>query len=315
MGHHHDGAGVALVLEGADAEGGRRVDVVRVDHRAAEPEHVRRDQPHEPHAGHVDDLEARAEPSRPRQGLDDRRPQEQPGRQQTQVLDRVDRAAGDRGVVDERDVPEDQVRAPERERDQRVRQERESPRAMGREQRPQDRSGHPQQQQQRRDRAQEGVLERVDREEPVLADRVDRREEGQRDHAEAGVEAGDAPGGRPPAAGAHGVEQAGQRDRHDLERRCRPRRHPVLAQRPRRVPVALGQSRRREGAPRCGDHQRRAGGRASAPASPVPVARRGPRAADAAAGHPMRRCSGSPDASARASPGRRRGRARPRTGR
>ena len=78
-------------------------------------------------------------------------------------------------LVHRRDVPEDEVRGPDRERDERVREHAQAHDARKREHGAEERPGEPREQAERREVADEQVLRHVEREELLLADLRDRR--------------------------------------------------------------------------------------------------------------------------------------------
>ena len=96
------------------------------------------------------------------------------------------------GVVERRDVPEEEVERPERQGDGRVGEDLEAVEDADREDRLQQRAGQAEDEQQRGDVAEQQVLAHVG-DDQLLGDVADRGEEGDRDRQQAGAEAELAP--------------------------------------------------------------------------------------------------------------------------
>ncbi len=138
------------------------------------------------------------------------------------MLERVQRRRPVGGVVDRRDVPEVEVDRPQREGDERVGEDLEPVEGADREERLQQRAGQPEDDQQRGDVADQQVLDHVG-EHQLVGDVADRAEERDRDRQQAGAEAELAPERHAPARPGESqhpvpVEDAGEGDRHDLDR-------------------------------------------------------------------------------------------------
>ena len=121
-------------------------------------------------------------------------------------------------------MPEREVRRPDRERDERVREHAEPHDAREREQRAEQRPGQPGEQAERREVAEQEVLDHVEREELLLADLGDRRGDGDDEEQDPEREERDAPSGHGLTAPgerpcAHRVRDRDQRDRRELEGR------------------------------------------------------------------------------------------------
>ena len=127
------------------------------------------------------------------------------------------------GVVDRRDVPEEEVDRPQRQRHRRVGEDPEAVEDADREDRLQQRPGQPEHEQQGGDVADQQVLGHVG-DHQLVGDVTDRREQGDRDHEQAGGEADLAPERHRPAPRREGhrplrVERRGDRHRDQLQRR------------------------------------------------------------------------------------------------
>ena len=146
-----------------------------------------------------------------------------------EVLERVHGGVVQRGVVEERDVPDVEIDCPQRQRDERVRQDAEPLDGTQREHRPQDRAGEPGDEAERREIAEDHVLQHVHEEEVLLAERVDRRVERRARRARSRSRSTTcrqrhrlAPRGER-ARAAQVEHRDDQHCRHDLERLERPR--------------------------------------------------------------------------------------------
>ena len=122
-------------------------------------------------------LRAGAEPLRPGQHLDHGRPHQRPGREERDVLEGVHGLVAKRGLPEGRQVPEEEVERPERQRDEGMRQEAERAHRAQREERPEDRAGEARDDAERGEIAEQQVLHHVEREGLLLAERRDRRDE------------------------------------------------------------------------------------------------------------------------------------------
>ncbi len=125
-------------------------------------------------ADDVRQLRSRAEPLRRGERLEDGEPEHDPGTEERDVLERVEGARLEGAFVEEREVPQDEVRRPDREGDQRIREHAESHHAGKREHRSEERSGQAGEEAQRSEVADEEVLRHVEREELLLSDLRDR---------------------------------------------------------------------------------------------------------------------------------------------
>ena len=135
----------------------------------------------------------------------------------------------DRRFVERGHVPEREVRRPDRERDEGVREHAQAHDSRKREHGAEQRPGQPGEQAQRREVAEQEVLRHVEREELLLGDGCERR--GDRDDEEHDPEREEAdppPRYRLPAPGErsrpHAVRDRDQHDRGELERVERPAR-------------------------------------------------------------------------------------------
>ena len=117
----------------------------------------------------------------------------------------MDEVVVDRSLVREREMPEVEVRDPDRQRDERVDEHAQRSHRREREQRPEERAGQPQQEQERRQVSEQQVLDHVERE-ALLAERGDRRDERDEQRQQAEREENDPPPG-------HGRAAAGERSR------------------------------------------------------------------------------------------------------
>ena len=117
------------------------------------------------------------------------------------MLERVNRRRSIGGVIQRRDVPEEEVERPQRQGDGGVGEDAEAVEDGDREDRLQQRAGQAEHQQQGRDVAEQQVLDHVD-DHQLLGDVADRRDQRHRDRQQARGEAGLAPegDGRPRAA-------------------------------------------------------------------------------------------------------------------
>jgi len=106
------------------------------------------------------------------------------------VLERVHRAVLEGRVVERRDVPETEGDCPERERDERMREEARPLDPSEGQERAQQRSREAEHDEQRGKVADHDVLRHVDGEQPRLADRIERGDERERQRREPGEEAG-----------------------------------------------------------------------------------------------------------------------------
>jgi hypothetical protein len=142
------------------------------------------------------------------------------------VLERVHRVVADSRLVEERQVPDIEVHSPDRQRDDRIREE--AQRVHERERRPQDRSREPGEERERRKVAEQHVLQHVEAEE-LLADRVNGRDKRDEQECDAGRKEPDPPAGdrrsaRSQRGHATRVEHRDEDDRDDLQRVERPAR-------------------------------------------------------------------------------------------
>ena len=117
----------------------RAVVIHAVDRLAGPDEDVAENRLEQADGDDVAELRRGAEPRRPGQHLDHRRPHERAGREEAEVLERVDGVVTDRTLVEKRDVPDVEVQRPERQARRAV-SERPRRRPGEREQRPQERS-------------------------------------------------------------------------------------------------------------------------------------------------------------------------------
>ena len=139
------------------------------------------------------------------------------------MLERVDGRVADGSLVQKREVPEIEIRRPDRQRHERVREHPQTLDGPEREQRPQHRPRKPGEQAERCEVADQDVLEHVEAEELLLADRSDgggEREQKQRDPQpeEKDPVAGH---GRPAAmqgASPHRVRDRCEQDGRELQR-------------------------------------------------------------------------------------------------
>ena len=226
---HHQRAREALIGVRRQAEVVVSGLVHVVERRAAPDEDVPDDGRDQPDADDVRELRAGSEPLGRGQRLEDGEPEDDPGAEERDVLDRVQRARLDRPLVEHREVPEHEVRRPDRERDERVREDAQAHHAGQREDRAEHRAGEPGEQAQRREIAEQQVLRHVEREELLLSDDRDRRRECDHEEREAEGEERDPPARhRLVAAGKrpcpHGVGDADEDDRRELEQVERPAR-------------------------------------------------------------------------------------------
>ena len=135
----------------------------------------------------------------------------------------------DRGFVERGNVPEREVRRPDRERDERVREHAQPHDAREREHGAENRPGQPGEQTQGRKVAEQEVLRHVEREELLLGDRRQRRGDRNDEEHDPEREEADPPTRyRLPALGErprpHAVRERDQHDRGELERVERPAR-------------------------------------------------------------------------------------------
>src|SRR5207247_4065431 len=156
------------------------------------------------------------------------RPHQRPGGEDRDVLERVDRLVAERGLPQDRQMPDEEVERPERERDEWVREESERPHRAQREDRTQQRAGEAGDDAERREIADQQVLRHVERERLLLAEGRDRGYERDDEEADAEREEEVAPlgDGRSLARERSGplpVEERSDGDRHQLERLERPR--------------------------------------------------------------------------------------------
>ena len=179
------------------------------------PEH-RLDQAHD---RDVAELRAGAEPLRRRQRLEYRQPHDRAAREKAKMLERVHEVVSHRGLVEKRQVPDVEVDRPERQRDQRMREEPQ-PVQEG-EHGPQDRPCQPREKRERREVAEQHVLQHVKAEE-LLTERVHGADECYDQQRDARAEHDDSPSGNvraTPAQRPHatGVEQCHEHHGHDLD--------------------------------------------------------------------------------------------------
>ncbi len=120
---HHQRPGEALVGVRREPEVVVSGVVDVVERRAAPDEDVADHGRDEADADDVRELRPGAEPLRGGERLEDREPEHDPGAEERDVLEGVQRARLDRSLVKGREVPEDEVRRPDREGDERVRED------------------------------------------------------------------------------------------------------------------------------------------------------------------------------------------------
>ena len=145
------------------------------------------------------------------------------------MLERVHGRVCDGRLVEHRQVPEVQVRRPERQRDGGVREHPQPLDRPQREQRPQDRAGEPGEEAERREVADQDVLQHVEAEELLLADRRDRRGEGEHEQRNPEREQQDPPerqgrAAAPQRSRPHRIGHRRDRHRRELQRIDRPAR-------------------------------------------------------------------------------------------
>ena len=139
------------------------------------------------------------------------------------VLERVDGRVPNGRLVEERQVPEIEIRRPDRQRHDRIREHAQTLDGPEREQRPQHRPREPGEQEERCEVADQDVLEHVEAEELLLADRGDGRGEREQEQRDPEREKEDsiAGHGRPAAAQRarpHRVRNRGEEDGRELQR-------------------------------------------------------------------------------------------------
>jgi hypothetical protein len=130
------------------------------------------------------------------------------------VLERVDGVVGHRALVERGQVPDVEVRGPERQGDDRVPEHAHE--RDGAQQRREHRTGQPEDDQQRAEVGDQQVLEHV-RPEQLLAHHRERRRQSHRHQREPAVEAPLAPRGRGDRAVAQGVHDGDDHHRQQLQ--------------------------------------------------------------------------------------------------
>ena len=163
------------------------------------------------------------------QRLEHGEPEHDPGAEEGDVLDRVQGARLDRALVQHREVPEDEVRGPDREGDERVREDAEPHHSGQGENRSQHRPCEPGEQAERGEVSEQQVLRHVEREELLLADLRDGGRDGDDQERDPEGEQRDAPARHRLPAARHRaspqrVGDGDERDRRELERVDRPAR-------------------------------------------------------------------------------------------
>ena len=118
-----------------------------------------------------------------------------PGGDEGDVLEHVDRLLPDRGVEEQRDVPADEQRERDRERDAGMRDPPQGSRGEHGEHRPQQRAGQPREQERRCEVDEQEVLRHVRDEEVAFCEVRERRQERDAEHPDARRETGHAHGG------------------------------------------------------------------------------------------------------------------------
>ena len=111
------------------------------------------------------------------------------------MLQRVHDLVSERGFPEEREVPDDEVHRPERQRDERMGEEAERPDRAHGEDRAEQRAGEPGDDAERPEIAEQQVLDHVEREGLLFPERGDRRDERDGDEKDAEPEEGRAPPG------------------------------------------------------------------------------------------------------------------------